>query len=191
MLFKNFLRFAVLSTLLLTITGIVAAQGPAIDTNTTTSELVMTATVQTAVQLNISTATGGATVGGSNSTGEFTLEFGELNGLGLASATSANVTVAVDSTGATYSTPITLTPIYTGFTTETADITVEAGESGDEEIAREGSAANSMSSVTTAAPVISNAASESNNTRYVGFRVARNEAAGLKTATFIYTITVE
>jgi hypothetical protein len=43
----------------------------------------MSATVQTAVQLNISTGTGGATVSESTSTGLFTLAFGNVNGLGI------------------------------------------------------------------------------------------------------------
>jgi hypothetical protein len=197
MLIKNFLRFAVLTIVSLTITGIVAAQGPVVGTSnsatplSTTSELEMTATVQTAVQLNISTHASGATVTGDNSLGTFALNFGNVNGLGLGTPTPG-VSVSVDSTGATYSTPIKLTPVYSGFDTETADITVEAGSSDDQAIAREGSAANSMSSVTTTPDeVISDAASESNNTRYVGFRVARTEVAGAKTATFIYTVTVE
>src|SRR5690349_17330907 len=143
MLTKNFLQSVVFSTILLTGTGIVFAQsGPAIGTSTT-SELEMTANVQTAVQLNISTANSGATVAGSNSTGLFTLNFGNVNGLGLGTPTSG-VSVSVDSTGATYSTPIRLTPVYSGFTDETADVTVEAGESADQGIAREGSSAGNM-----------------------------------------------
>lgn len=189
---KNFLRHSLVLLALLALAGTAAGQGPAIDNNTTTSNLEMTATVQTAVQLNISTGAGGATVSGSTATGLFSIAFGNVNGLGLGTP-AAGVTVTVDSLGALYKTPINLTPIYSGFDTETADITVEAGTSGDEDLAREGSSSISSSSTVSASPVsvISNAASGSNNERYVGFYIPRTEVTGAKTATLIYTITVQ
>lgn len=192
MLVKDFLRYLFVVAALVAFAGTAAAQGPVIDNNTTTSNLEMTATVQTAVQLNISTGAGGATVSGSTSTGLFSIAFGNVNGLGLGTP-AAGVTVTVDSSGALYKTPINLTPIYSGFDTETADITVEAGTSGDEDLAREGSSSISSSSTVSATPVsaISNAASGSNNERYVGFYIPRTEATGAKTATLIYTITVQ
>jgi hypothetical protein len=192
MLFRQFLRYSFLFAALFVFAGTVAAQGPVFDNNTTTSNLEMTATVQTAVQLNISTGAGGATVTGDNATGLFSIAFGNVNGLGLGTPT-AGVTVTADGSGALYKTPINLTPVYSGFNTETADITVEAGTSGDEDLAREGSSAISSSSTVSATPVsvISNAASGSNNERFVGFYIPRNEVAGAKTATLIYTITVQ
>ena len=69
MLIKDFLRYLFVVAALVAFAGTAAAQGPVIDNNTTTSNLEMTATVQTAVQLNISTGAGGATVSGSTSTG--------------------------------------------------------------------------------------------------------------------------
>lgn len=189
---KLFLRYSFLFAALFAFAGTVAAQGPVSDNNTTTSNLEMTATVQTAVQLNISTGAGGATVSGNNSTGLFSIAFGNVNGLGLGTPT-AGVTVTVDASGALYKTPINLTPVYSGFDTETADITVEAGTSGDEDLAREGNASISSSSTVSGTPVsvISNAASASNNERFVGFYIPRTEAIGAKTATLIYTITVQ
>jgi hypothetical protein len=192
--FVKSLRFAVFFLSVFACAGIAAAQGPASNTNTTTSELEMTANVQTAVQLNISTGSGGATVSGSNSTGLFSINFGDVNAFGLGTpASGVSVVADSDFSGATYSSPINLTPVFSGFASgAAADVTVEAGASADQAIAREGSAANSMSEVTTTpAGVISNAASGSANTRYVGFRIARTEEAGPKTATFIYTVTVE
>ena len=185
----NLLRFAGFSTLLFVCAGITVAQGPVVDSNTTSSELEMSANVQTSVQLNIST-NGGATVNGDNETGLFTINLGDVNGLGQGSP-AAGVSVAIDGLGATYSTPINLTPVYSGFTTESADVTVEAGGSADQLIAREGDSAVTMSAVTTPSVVFSNAASDSLNTRYVGFRIARTEAAGAKEATLIYTVTVQ
>lgn len=175
---------------MLAIAGTAAAQGPVADAAITTAELEMTATVQTAVQLNISTGTTGATVGGSNATGLFTLAFGDLNGLGTGATQNANVAVAVSGTGALYTTPINLTPIYSGFTTETADVTVEEGASDDQALAREGGTAITTAAVTTAVTAFSNAASGSNNERFVGFFIARTTGAGAKTATLIYEVTV-
>ena len=189
---KDFLRYAFVVAALCVFAGTVAAQGPVFDTDTTTSNLEMTATVQTAVQLNISTGAGGATVSGNSATGLFSIAFGNVNGLGLGTPT-AGVTVVTDSTGALYKTPINLTPVYSGFDTETADITVEAGTSGDEDLAREGNSGISSGSTVGASPVsvISNAASGSNNERFVGFYIPRSEVTGAKTATLIYTITVQ
>lgn len=189
-IFNTSLRLTAFAMVMFAFAGIAAAQGPVVGSASTTSELEMTATVQTAVQLNISTHGSGATVGGSVSTGLFTLAFGNVNGLGLGTP-AANVSVAADATGATYSTPINLTPVYSGFAAETADVTVEEGASADQTIAREGATALTMAAVTTPVAAFSNVASGSSNTRYVGFRIARTEAAGAKTATLIYTVTVQ
>jgi hypothetical protein len=153
----------------------------------------MSATVQTAVQLNISTGSGGATVSGSNATGLFSLSFGNINGLGLGTP-AAGVSVVADASGALYKTPVNLTPVYSGFTTETATIEVEQDAAGDTSLAREGnSSISSSSTVSTSTPasVTSGGASGVAVERYVGMYAARSEAAGAKSATLIYTITVE
>ena len=180
-------------TLLFVCAGIVAAQGPVVGSATTTSELEMSATVQTAVQLNISTGTGGATVSGSNSTGLFSVNFGNINGLGLGTP-AAGISVVTNASGALYKTPINLTPVYSGFTTETATIEVVQDASGDTQMAREGNSsisASSTVSTSTPASVATGAASGVSIERYVGMYAARSEAAGAKSATLIYTITVE
>jgi hypothetical protein len=161
-----------------------------IDVGTTNSQLEMTAEVQTALQLNISTGTGGATVSGSNATGLFSVDFGTVNGLGLGSP-NAGVAVAADGSGALYKTPINLTPVYSGFNGETADVAVIGGASGDEDLAREGSSSiSSSSTVTLSHAAFSGAASGSANERFVGFYIPRTEVAGAKTATLIYTVTM-
>lgn len=193
MTFRSPLRFAILFGALCVFCGAAYAQGPAVGSATTTSELEMSATVQTAVQLNISTGSGGATVSGSNSTGLFSLSFGNVNGLGLGTP-AAGVSVVADASGALYKTPINLTPVYSGFTTETATIEVEQDAAGDTALAREGnSSISSSSTVSTSTPasVASGAESGVAIERYVGMYAARTEAAGAKSATLIYTITVE
>lgn len=191
--FNKLLRSAVLPTFILACAGVAAAQGPAVGSATTTSELEMSATVQTAVQLNISTGSGGATVSGSNSTGLFSVSFGNVNGLGIGTP-AAGVSVVADASGALYKTPVNLTPIYSGFTTETATIEIEQDAAGDTALAREGnSSISSASTVSTSTPtsVASGAASGVAVERYVGMYVSRSESAGAKSATLIYTITVE
>lgn len=192
MLLKSALRFSFPLAAIFFCAGNAAAQGPVSNNNTTTSQLQMTATVQTAVQLNISTAASGATVSGNNATGLFSVAFSNVNGLGLGTP-AAGVSVSADATGALYKTSINLTPVYSGFTSESADIDVEAGTSGDEDLAREGDSNISSGSTVPSSPanVISDAASGSNNTRFVGFYIPRTEAAGSKTATLIYTVTVQ
>jgi hypothetical protein len=193
MTFRSPLRFLGLLAALFVFAGAAHAQGPALDASTTTSELEMSATVQTAVQLNISTGAGGATVSGSNATGLFSVSFGNVNGLGLGTP-AAGVSVVADGSGALYKTPINLTPVYSGFTTETATVEVEQDAAGDTALAREGnSSISSASTISTSTPasVASGAASGVVVERYVGVYVPRTEAAGAKSATLIYTITVE
>ncbi len=135
MTFRSPFRFALLLAALFVCGGSAYAQGPAVGAAMTTSELEMSATVQTAVQLNISTGAGGATVSGSNSTGLFQVSFGNVNGLGLGTP-AAGVSVVADASGALYKTPVNLTPVYSGFTTETATIEAEQDAAGDTALAR-------------------------------------------------------
>jgi len=189
---KSILYISVFAVLLMCV-GFAAAQGPAENTNTTTSELAISATVQTAVQLNISTGSGGATVSGSAATGLFSVSFGNVNGLGIGTP-AAGISVSADGSGALYKTPINLTPIYSGFTTETATITVMQDSAGDTDLVREGdSSISSSSTVSASSPtsVASGKASGVSFERYVGMYVTRSEAAGAKSGTLIYTITVE
>lgn len=190
---KQFCQFTSAALLLGLAATFASAQGPASNAATTTSELEMSATVQTAVQLNISTGAGGSTVSGSNSNGLFSVNFGNINGLGLGTP-AAGVSVVADSSGALYKTPINITPVYSGFTTETATIEVEQDAAGDTAMAREGnSSISSGSTVSTSTPasVASGAASGVAVERFVGMYANRNEAAGAKSATLIYTVTVE
>lgn len=193
MTFRSPLSLALLLAALFAFCGSAYAQGPVTNASSTSSELELTATVQTAVQLNISTVLGGATVSGSTSTGLFAINFGNVNGLGVGSVASG-VTVVADPSGALYKTPINLSPVYSGFTDETASIEVEQNAAGDTQVAREGNSsisASSTVSTSTPASVATGKASGSSVERYVGIYVARAEAAGAKSATLIYTVTVD
>jgi hypothetical protein len=185
MTIKN-LRFSFILLALCAFAGTAAAQSGA------APQLEMSANVQTAMQLTISAGDGGAEVvddGG----GAFSINFVNVNGLGLGSP-AAGVSVVASGSGALYKTPINLTPIFSGYTTEKANVSVLAGTSGDEDLAREGDGSISSSSTVSAvtpAPVVVQANSGSDNERWVGFWIPRTEAAGGKTATLIYTLTVE
>jgi hypothetical protein len=102
------------------------------------------------------------------------------------------VTKEVGATGTLYKSAITLTPVFTGFVAETADVTVEAGASADQDLAREGLTLSGTGGSAPAAAVgiLTDAANGSSNGRYVGFFIPKSEVAGVKTATLIYTVTV-
>ena len=75
------LKFGSLLAAVLLCAGTAKAQGPVNGAATTTSNLAVSATFQTALSLDITTATAGSTVGGS--LGVYTLAFGNVNGLGF------------------------------------------------------------------------------------------------------------
>lgn len=178
----NTLRIAGISTLLFACAGIAAAQGP------TTTNLTMGATVESAVQLNISTsAVPGASVAGVAGSGAFSVNLGSVNGLGIGTP-ATGVSVVSDATGAMYSTPITLTPIFSG--AATATVTKANAGGADEGIAYEGSTAANMELMTTTTAAFSGVASGSTNTRYVGFRIERTEGVGVKSTIIMYSVAV-
>jgi hypothetical protein len=182
---KN-LRYSFVLLALFVFTGTVAAQGPATG-NTTSANLEMTAEVQTTVQLNIS----GTAVTGSNSTGLFSIDFGNVNALGIGTP-ATGITVTPNATGALYKSTINVSPVFTGFVAQTADVTVEAGESADQDLAREGATLSDSGGTApgVAAGIITDGANGSSNSRVVGFYIPKTEVAGSKTATLIYTVTV-
>ncbi len=194
MTINNVLRMAATSTLLFVCAGIAAAQGPVADADTTSSNLTMNATVQTSVQLNIATGSGGSTVVGSDATGLYSVEFGEINGLGTGDPTVLGVTKAIDGTSGTlYTTPISLTPVFSGFAEfSTASIEVAQDPAGDIDMAREGELATTTATVSTGASTFAVGGLTSGQTaqRFVGMYAARSEVAGAKDATLIYTVTV-
>jgi hypothetical protein len=199
MKFNSTLRLLVLTTAVLAFAGVASAQGIKYDTTSTYSNLAMTATVQTAINLEISTHASGATVTGTEGSGSYALNFGNVNGLGLGTPT-ANVTKTAVSGGFLYTTPITLTPSFSGFTGTTATIKVHqpAGDGAPAvAMAREGST-DEIDAGTVPATATSFTAAAVNGTaitRYVGVKVLNGNAgatyqAGVRTMNLIYTISV-
>lgn len=180
-----------------------AAQGPSV-TSPSTSELTITATAQSALQIDIATAAGGATVTGAtgeSSTGVFSVSFGNVNGLGIGSPASGVTVTSRDASGTLYTTPIKLTPYFSGFTSTTATVKVyqDAGTSSNSQAAaREGSAPGSVAAVPTSSgaanTVTSTAASGTDITRYVGLFISNanggSSVTGALAPKLIYEVSV-
>jgi hypothetical protein len=186
--FTKYLRPVFLATMLFACVGTAAAQGPVVADNNTTSELTMGATVRTAVRLELTQGSGALGLTANHATGICSLAFGNVNGLGLGTP-AGGFTVDADAAGALYKTPISLTPIFSGFTTEDATIEVEQDATGDTSVAREGtSGISSSSTVSTTIPASVTAAGASGTLieRFVGIHAARTEAAGAVSVKLIY-----
>lgn len=89
------------------------AQGSCSNCSTVDSNLTLTETAETAITLTINTGSGGATVSDDGS-GAFSVFYGNVNGLGVGT-TAAGVSVSTSVSGATYTTPIIVTPAFSGF----------------------------------------------------------------------------
>lgn len=178
------------------------AQGPSV-TSPSTSNLTISATAQSALQIDIATSGGGATVTGAvgeNSTGLFSVSFGNVNGLGIGSPTSGVSITSRDSSGTLYTSPIKLTPYFSGFTSTTATVKVyqDAAASANSQAVREGSAAGSVASVPTSAgaanTVTATAASGTDITRYVGLYISNanggSSVTGALAPKVIYEVSV-
>jgi hypothetical protein len=73
----------------------------------------------TALQLTLSTATGGVTV---NAASDYSMNFGNVNGIGV--GPGAGLTVVSQAGGVIYSTPYTLTPAFSNFMSTTGTVKV-------------------------------------------------------------------
>ena len=107
-------------------TGLAATTG--FGTNTLATTLNLSVNAQTAVQLIIATGSGGlgtpCTVGAGGG-GDFSMTFGNVNGLGVGTPTCGGVQ-AVTAGNATYATNYLITPSYTGFVSSSATISLTA-----------------------------------------------------------------
>lgn len=152
---------------------------------TDTNVLTMNANVQSSMKLNI-TNNGGAAFTGADEA--WAVDLGNVSGLGIGTP-STGVTKAAVSGGYNYSTAINVMPVYSGFGTQNATVTVTSTGT-DEAIALEGTSTTGTSLSPTAATVSALATSDVALPRIVGFFIAQNETAGAKTATLTYTVTI-
>ena len=190
-------RYGFLLTALFLFAGTASAQGPVNGAAVTTSNLAVSATLQSALQLDIATATAGSTVGGS--AGIYTLGFGNVNGLGIGTL-GTNITRTSVSGGYMYTTPIKLTPSFTGFAGATATITVgqnAADDAASKSAAREGAAFDSVAvlpAVASATLITAAAVNGTSFDRYIGVFAPNGNGgvniAGARSMNLVYTITV-
>jgi hypothetical protein len=199
------LRFGplVLAAAVLLFAGDAVAQGPATNRNSAGAALTITATVVPALYLQISSASGGAAVTGTTgpaSTGASALDFGNVNGLGMGSPAAGVSVVTTDQSGALYTTALTLTPYFSGFSSSTtATITVVLDPSnslGSTAELYEGSSGATASTVSTTTPdiITSTATSSTPIRRYLGLFIKNSAHQSpvneTLSARLVYEITV-
>lgn len=90
-------------------------------TNTVAPTLKVSLNVQTAVQLTLATGASGCTISPGGG-GDFSLNFGNVNGLGVGTPSCGSVSST--SSNATYATSYQLTASYSGFTTTSGSAVV-------------------------------------------------------------------
>lgn len=154
-------------------------------------------TVQTAVQLTLSSASGGATI---TPAADFNLNFGNVNALGIGPGAGFVTTSAAG--GIIYYTPYLLKPAFSGFSSTTGTIQVyvstDFAHPAVLALRDASSSAGPFSSISkTASPqtlITTTAASRSSVTRYLGLFVSNLNGAsaftGLDNATLTFTLTV-
>jgi hypothetical protein len=155
------------------------------------------------LQVDVSTAPGGATVNGQTgllSTGVFDVNFGNVNGLGIGSR-PAGVSIARGASGTLYSTPIRITPSWTCvITCPTGTITLwldaAQGTNAGRNAVREGSLPGSTTPVSVSPPktITTTASNGVAITRYIALFVSNANGAsrvsGAMTARVIYQISI-
>ena len=154
-------------------------------------------TVQSAVRLTLATATGGLTV---SPGADFSVNFGNVNGLGFGPATGLTTVAAAG--GVVYSTPYLLQPAFSAFRSTTATIKTFVSSPFAHPtilILRDAAASagpyNNIGTTAGTATQISNtAADRSSITRFLGLFVSNTNGAtafqGSDSATLTFTMTV-
>jgi hypothetical protein len=180
---RNFTySFALLA--LLAFAGTASAQTP------TVPRLTMNANIENALRLDISKHASGVDVNGSS--GDFAMDFGDVNALGIGPASNVSVAVTEGAGGAgfaMYTTPIVITPVYSGFGARTATIALTIGSGTNDALAFEGTTAAGVT-LAAARVVVASSLSDVANTRYVGFRISKLEGSGPVNAVLVYTVTM-
>jgi len=156
-------------------------------------------TLQNAVRLTLGTAPGGLNVNPAGGvTVDYTMNFGNVNGLGIGPA--AGLTTVAAANGIIYSTPYLLQPVFTDFTSTTATIKVILSSDFAHPAILSPQDADSSGGPytqiikTTPTQITATAADRSSITRYLGLFVSNTSGAGAFTgsdnATLTFTMTV-
>ena len=184
----------------------------ATNSNTVSPTLQISATIQSAVQLTLSTGTAAVThcaVTPTGGTPDYTMNFGTVDALGINNGNCnkfAPTTPGV--TNAIYWSDYNLNPVFTSQTvttnTITAQVTTDFAAPNNIQIVRDsansstvptGVASFTPVSTATADTIVTNAASGSTQTRFIGVAVTPangvGTAAANRTATVTFTLTVQ
>src|SRR5436305_2948214 len=197
---------AVIAALLMASTSFAATQNTG--TNTIAPTLQVSATIQSAVQLTISTgaAAGSCAVSGGTTT-DYKMDFGNVDGLAINTPScGSKYTPAQTGGNAVYYTEYRLTPSFTSQSTSNNTVTAYVSSNfslANVSIVRDTAntaavpAANGFSALSTNSgspdTIASNATSGTAVSRYVGVSIANTNGAGLTgatSATVTFTLTV-
>jgi hypothetical protein len=184
----------------------------AVNTNAVSPTLQISATIQSAVQLTLSTGTAAVThcavtpnPGGSP---DYKMDFGTVDALGINNGNCNKFApVTPGTSNAIYWSDYNLNPVFTSQTatnnTITAQVTTDFAAPNNILIVRDSvnsatvpAAATDFTAVSTAAPdtIVTNAASGSTQTRFIGVAVTPANGVGVtgaKSATVTFTLTVQ
>jgi hypothetical protein len=183
----------------------------AVNTNTVSPTLQISATIQSAVQLTLSTGTAAVThcaVVPTGGTPDYTMDFGTVDALGINAGNCNKFAPATPGTSnAIYWSDYNLNPVFTSQTattnTITAQVTTDFAAPNNIFIVRDSAnsatvpaAVTDFTAVSTAAPdtIVTNAANGSTQTRFIGVAVTPASGAtvtGAKSATVTFTLTVQ
>jgi len=177
------------------------ADTQAANTNTVSPTLVVTVTIQKAIQLTLATGTG-CTV---NSGSDYSISFGNVDALGINNGCGSKFAPATPgTTNAVYYTDYRLTPTFTSQSVSTNTLTAYVSSTFSKanlSIVKADSAPSAVGDLTAMSTssgsqtsLASNATSGTAITRYIGVSVAPTNGAGLTgadSATITYTLTVQ
>jgi hypothetical protein len=203
--------FTILALGMITLSTAAFASTTANNTNTVSPTLQISANVQSAVQLTLTTGTAAVThcaVTPSAGASDYTMDFGTVDALGI-NAGNCNkfAPTTPGTTNAIYWSDYNLNPVFTSQTTSnntiTAKVTTDFAAPNNLFIVRDSAnsntvpaAATDFTAVSTATPdtIVTNAASGSSQTRFIGVAVTPANGVGVtgtKSATVTFTLTVQ
>jgi len=182
-----------LVVLLLSSTGLAATS--ATGTSTVAPTLAISVNVQSAVELTLATGATGPTPCTINTASDYSMDFGNVNGLGVGTPTCGTVT-SVTGSDATYATSYQLTPRFSGQSSATASVVLTAPAFANPTILtlKEGAATGTLVAVPSApGPAqITGLASGTAVERYLGVTVSNVSPgfAGADATTVTFSMTV-